>query len=633
MTGLGSPLRDVRTASLLVGVVAALVYANSLWNQFAYDDVHIIVQNPRIQTLSTLPGALTVPYWPDAYGQELGLWRPATTASLGVLYAIGGGSPVVFHAANVLGHAAASILVLLLCAALMPLVPSLVAGLVFAVHPVHVEAVSNLVGLAEVLSAVAVLLACLVHLKGPPVTGWPRALAIGALFAVALGAKESGVTLPGLIFLVDAARQRLGFSELGAYLRDRWRVYTVMAVVAVALLAGRFLVLGSLANPFAPLGADLLQEVPRIWTLAEIWTHYVRLWILPTELYADYSPNVIPISFGWHSGNLVGVFTALGVLAMSLYAWRRPEMAPGSSSARAAAFGVVWFVIAVSPTSNAFFLTGVLLAERTLYLPSVGLALATGWLVSRMARGRPKLVAGALVVALGLSSVRTWTRTPTWHDNQTFFGTLVREAPHSGRAQWILGDEFLKAGNISQGLLSYRLAINMLGGHYVLVTDISQRLMEIERWRTAEYLLMGAWRSRPEFALAPSLLAWTRAQYGDVEGTERLVRASLALYDRDPTRWHLLAWSLAEQGRWEEARAARARAEESPVGVNFWHPWMYVAYERRHESDTAGVRLALDSAWASVATALGRATMDSIRVADFGLPPLLLPDSVTAPGA
>ncbi|MEQ1856179.1 MAG: hypothetical protein ABL963_06910, partial [Longimicrobiales bacterium] len=622
MRGLGSPLRDMRAAALVVGLVAALVYVNSLWNQFAYDDVHIIEQNQRIHALGTLPSALTAPYWPDAYGQELGLWRPATTASFGLLHVLGGGSPVVFHAANVLGHAAASVLVVLLCAALMPLVPSLVAGLIFAVHPVHVEAVSNLVGFAEILSAIAALLACLVHVRGPTVTGWPRALALGALYAVAFGAKESGVTLPGLIFLVDAARQRLAFRDLGAYVGDRWRAYVAMAVVAAALLAGRVLVLGSVANPFAPLGADLLAEVPRIWTLGEVWTHYVRLWILPVDLYADYSPNVIPISLGWHVGNVTGVFAALGVLVLALFAWRKGEMAPGSDGVRAAAFGVVWFVIAVSPTSNGFFLTGVVLAERTLYLPSAGLALATGWLVSRLARDRPRVAVGALVIALGLFSVKTWTRTPSWRDNQTFFGTLLEEAPHSGRAQWILGDEFLKAGNVSQGLLSYRLAVNMLGSHYVLMTDIGQRLMEIERWGTAEVLLMRAWRERPQFALAPSLLGWIRAQHGDAPGTERLVRASLALYDQDPTRWHLLAWALAAQGRFDEARTARERAESFPATINFWHPWMYRAYVAREAGDDVGVHVALDSAWAAVATGLGRRSMDSLRGTDFGLPPL-----------
>jgi hypothetical protein len=630
MTRLRSPLSDPRAACLVVGLVAALVYANSLWNQFAYDDVHIIVDNPRIHSLATLPSALTVPYWPDAYGQELGLWRPATTASLGLLHVLGGGSAVVFHAANVLGHAAASVLVLLLCAAVMPLGAALVGGLVFAVHPVHVEAVSNLVGLAEILSAVTVLLACLVHIKGPPTTTWPRALALGGLYAVAFGAKESGVTLPGLILLVDAARQRLGFADLSAYVRDRWRAYVVMGVVAVALLVGRFMVLGSVANPFAPLGADLLAQVPRIWTLGEVWTHYVRLWVLPLDLYADYSPNVIPISFDWHAGNVAGVFAALSILCVSLYAWRRGDLAPASTSARAAAFGFVWFLIAISPTANAFFLTGVVLAERTLYLPSVGLAMATGWLISALARARPRAAVGVLALMLTFFAVRTWTRTPSWHDNQTFFTTLLNDAPHSGRAQWILGDEFLKAGNVSQGLLSYRLAVNMLGGHYVLMTDISQRLMEIERWSSAEALLMGAWRDRPEFALAPSLLAWTRAQYGDAEGTERFVRASLALYDQDPTRHHLLAWALAVQGRWDEAAAARARAVEFPVGINFWHQWMYRAYVARHDGDTLEVRLALDSAWASVATTRGRQALDSARVFDFGLAPRLVVDSTAA---
>jgi tetratricopeptide (TPR) repeat protein len=513
---------------------------------------------------------------------------------------------------------------------LMPLTAALVAGLVFAVHPVHVEAVSNIVGFAEIISAAAILLACIAHLRSPTPSGWRQALAIGGLYAIAFGAKESGVTLPGLIFLVDAARQRLAPRDLGVYLRDRWRVYAVMAVVAATLLVGRWMVLGSVANPFPPLGADLLVQIPRIWTLGEVWSHYVRLWILPTDLYADYSPNVIPISHSWHAGNLAGVGVALGILVMALAAWRREALLPATDSARAFAFGVVWFVIAVSPTSNAFFLSGVVLAERTLYLPSVGLALATGWLVARLARDRPRAAAVLLSLTLVLASVKTWTRPPVWRDNQTFFRALLAEAPHSGRAQWILGDEFLKAGNVSQGLLAYRLAINMLGGHYVLVTDVSQRLMEIERWQTAERLLTGAWEQRPEFALAPSLLAWVRAQYGDAIGTERYVRASLALYDQDPTRYHLLAWSLAVQGRWDEARVARERADEFSEGIVFWHRWMYDAYVRRHEGDAPGALAALDSAWASVATVRGREAMDSARVADFGLSSALAPDSAVA---
>ncbi len=632
MKGLGSPLRDVRTAALIVGVVAAVVYANSLWNDFAYDDVHIIVDNDAIHSLSTLPGALYTPYWPTDFGRELGLWRPATTGTLGLLYALGGGSPVVFHAANVLAHAVASVLVLMLCAALMGLPPSLVAGLVFAVHPVHVEAVSNVIGMGEILSCLATLLACLVHVRGPARSDWGRALGIGALYAVAFGAKESGVVLPGLIFLLDAARQRLGFGELVGYVRDRWRVYLAMVVVAGGLLLGRYDVLGSIANPFAPLGADLLAVIPRIWTLGEVWTHYVRLWVFPLDLYSDYSPNVIPISMEWHAGNTVGAVMAVVVLMAALLLWRKPAMNPGSSTSRAAALGVVWFVIAISPISNALFLSGVILAERTLYLPSVGLSLATGWLVVRLAQTRPRGAAILLVLALSLSVVRTWTRTPAWKNNQEVFGTLIRDAPHSGRSQWILGDEFIKAGDISQAMFSYRAAVNILGGHYSLMMGIAQRLIEIERYSAAESLLESAWRSEPQFALAPSLLAWSRAQSGDARAAETYARASLARYEPDATRHHLLAWALAAQGRWDEAAAARQRAEELGQ-ARFWHAWMYQAYVLRERGDTVGALAAIDSAWALPATVSGRAALDSIRVTDFGLAPLTVADSTEAPGA
>ena len=181
MRGLGSPLRDVRTAAVVVGLLAALVYANSLWNDFAYDDIHIVVDNQAIHSLTTLPDAIRAPYWPTELGRELGLWRPATTGTLGLLYALGDGSPLVFHVANVLAHAAASALVVLLCAALMGIPASLVAGLVFAVHPVHVEAVSDVIGMGEILSAVAILLACLVHVRGPARSEWGPALLIAAL--------------------------------------------------------------------------------------------------------------------------------------------------------------------------------------------------------------------------------------------------------------------------------------------------------------------------------------------------------------------------------------------------------------------------------------------------------------------
>lgn len=619
--GLGSPLTDRRSALLLVGVVAVAVYLNSLPNLFAYDDLHIIQNNTAIHSLETLPGALIQPYWTGHYGRELGLWRPVATALFGIQWILSDGQPLLFHVVNVAMHAAASLLVVLLLLELMPLAAAFAGGLVFAVHPVHVEAVSNVIGLSELISTACVLGACLVHIRGGERSTWSTSLGVGLLYALGIGSKESAITLPALILLVDAARRHVDFAELPRYIGHRWKVYGVMLVVSLAMLAGRYAILGSIAAPFAPLGADLLLEIPRIWTLGEIWLHYVRLWVFPLDLASDYSPGVIPISFQWGLDNTIGAGLALSVLALALVAWRRPPMESGRDTARTAAFGVVWFMIAISPTSNTLFLSGILLSERTLYLPSVGLAAATGWLIVRVARERKRAAWVGLTVIVMLSSVRVWTRNPTWRDTLTVLATLMEDYPHSGRTQWILGDQFIRQGRPSQGLLSYRAAIDLLGTHYALSTEIARVLMEEGLYDPAEVLLKFAAGDQPKLPLAYALLSLVEAERGHPKASEQYARQSLAIEAADPTRRHLLAWALAAQGRIGEAREARASAEEIGQAL-FWQQYMYHAHVRWAEGDTAGAYLALDSAATTVRSALGRATLDSVRVAEFGLQPL-----------
>ena len=98
----------------------------------------------------------------------------------------------------------------------------------------------------------------------------------------------------------------------------------------------------------------------------------MRVRASPLDLASDYTPSVIPISTGFHALNTIGLLLVLLILAGALFSWRQPEMSSRSASARVFGFGVVWFAITVSPVSHVFFVAGVLLGERTLYLPSVG---------------------------------------------------------------------------------------------------------------------------------------------------------------------------------------------------------------------------------------------------------------------
>ena len=573
-----------------------LVSANSVLNDFAYDDQLIIVEGDLVHDLSTLPDAMASPYWPGEFGRDMGLWRPVTTGLFGLQWALWGEDPAGFHAVNVLLHGAATALVVLLLAELAPLALAFVAGLLFAVHPVHVEAVANVVGLAEVLSAVFYLSACLIVVRRREDLGIVPGAAIVVLFALAFLTKESAVTLPGVLFLLDGARENTSVGSALAYLRRRWAMYASLVVVAGAVLVARQAVLGNIADPMAPLGAELLTEsVPRIWTVATTWPHYFRLLFFPLDLSVDYSPAVIPIALGWTSSGLLGAVLVLSTLALALRLWGRTEMGPDLGVPRVFSFGVMWVVITLSPVSNVFFLSGVLLAERTFYLPSVGFVAALAWVGFELHKERRRVAVGALVVVLSLMSVRTFDRNATWRNNATVFNTLLQEHPEAGRAQWRLGDALYPIDR-SASLKAYRIAISLLHGSYPLLMEVGRRFQIDGDTRTAKALFERAWSDVPDRGLAPQALAGIYHQEGAFEAAiEAAGAASAAFGGTDLVSNHLLAESLAAEGRWAESVNARLMAIESG-GAQQWQQWLWLGQAYAHSGDTIRALTALDSA-------------------------------------
>ena len=152
----------------LVALVAFAVFTNTLSHQFVYDDNSVIVENPRVHQLTNWREIVTSPWWPR------GLYRPVTSLTLAANWTLDPGEPSGFHLVNVLLHAIAAALVAVLGARLMGMPGGLAAGLLFAVHPVHVEAVANVVGRAEVLATVFALVAALAYLRFGDLTGTPE---------------------------------------------------------------------------------------------------------------------------------------------------------------------------------------------------------------------------------------------------------------------------------------------------------------------------------------------------------------------------------------------------------------------------------------------------------------------------
>jgi hypothetical protein len=550
------------------------------------------------------------------------------TGVFGLEWALWGDVPVGYHLVNVLYHGGVTVLVVLLLAEFLPVAGAFLAGLLFAVHPVHVEAVANVVGMAELQAAFFFLLAALLIQRGGEVLGPGRLSLVLLLFAIAFLSKESAITLIGVVFLLDSGKQDISPRDLPRYLRNRWPLYLGLILVAGVLLYARVRVLGSVARPFAPMGADLLEEIPRIWTVAGTWPHLFRLMAFPQDLVSDYSPAVIPLALGWNAVNVLGAVMVISTLVFAFFAWRRGPLGTDRMGTRVAAWGIVWFVITLSPTANLFFLSGILLSERTLYLPSLGFVAGAAWLLLRLYEERPRVAVGAILLVLTLMGVRSWTRTPTWKNNQELFQQLIAEHPEAGRSQWILGDSFLQAGQTRAALRSYRLAIGIIGGHYPLLGEVGQKLLQAGYDRPAELILRFAWEDRPEMGLAPGLLAPMFDRQGRALEAERAARAALAESSDSALLYHILSKSLAAQGRVAEAREARWGAIRNGEGVH-WEQWGWLAQLNLALGDTTEALRALDSARVRASSPVSSRQFDSF-LEGMGLPELQKPPPESA---
>jgi tetratricopeptide (TPR) repeat protein len=452
-----------RHAETLV-ILAALVlmaYANSLGSGFTLDNRFLILNDARVHSVSEqhLRDILERGYWwPTVEG---GLYRPLTTLSFLLNYAVLGDfdQPAGYHWVNLLLHVAAAFLVYMLALLLVRQYwPAFFAAALWALHPVATEAVTNIVGRADELAALGVLAALLLYVRAARETGRRRAFCLAAMMAaaaVAVFSKESGVVVLGVVVLYDLTwRIPRGGSprELAGRL---WQFflqgYVYLALPVLAMLWARWAVLrraGAMEIPFVdnPLsGADFLTGRANA---IRVIGKYLWMLLYPRTLSINYSYNQIPVvnrhTAGWLDWAAGAAVVGLVLLAAVCYR-RRPV-----------AFFLLGFsALALLPVANLLFFTGTIMADRLLYLPSVGFAAAVAIGAYRLAnrRGVRPMVAAAVLAAVGLAyAVRTYRRNADWQDDETLYTSAVEASPASFKTHQSLAlTWFAKDPNFREG--------------------------------------------------------------------------------------------------------------------------------------------------------------------------------------
>ncbi len=463
-------LRHRQWHSLFLLLLAFLLYANTINHDFTQDDAIVIYDNMyTAKGIAGIPGILAYDTFKGFFkteGKEQlvagGRYRPFTLVMFALENQLFGtvkkddlGNPVkdkdsdilyeypkaTGHFINVLLFALTGVLIYhLLRQLLQPALGqdgavfiSLLTATLFALHPIHTEAVANIKGRDEIMSLLGSLAAIWCSLQSIRQRKVLWDISAGICFAIALFSKENAITF--LLILPLALRIFLA-------LNWKWIAWRMVPLAAAAVL---FLVMRAAAigmdfpsqpdemmnNPFLKVvgGAYLpFSMAEKLATNLFTLGKYIYLLFIPHPLTHDYYPRAIEVmSFGdWQV--ILSMLIHMALAGLVVAAWKKNKVL---------SFGILYYFITLSIVSNFVFPVGTHMAERFVYMPSLGFCLAVSALVWPRVSGNIKsriypFLALFGVVAL-LFAVKTISRNTAWKDNYTLFTNDLAYAPNSAK--------------------------------------------------------------------------------------------------------------------------------------------------------------------------------------------------------
>jgi tetratricopeptide (TPR) repeat protein len=448
----------------LWGVVLAAYYS-SFQAGLMLDSPMVISQDARIQAVTpeNLRLILTEEYWHGSTAS--GLYRPLTTFSYLLNYAVfgNGTQPAGYHWVNFALHGVNVSLVYLLGILILgESAPAFALAALWGVHPLLTESVTNIVGRADLLAAFGVLAGLLCYVKSATTLGRHKVLWVAAMLiaqAVGIFSKENAAVLPGIMLLYDLTWRK----------RAAWRGRALAYAALVLPLAAFFWLRAAFPMHILARFAENPLMSAGFWTARltaiKVIGKYLWLFVWPARLSADYSYNAVPL-FGWHPANwedakaLIALAVCLGaaLLAVRWYRTRKPLF-----------FFLAFFFVALAPASNLAILIGSIMAERFVYLPSIGLAGCVVAAIYELGRhvSRQRLFAVRTAwIALGLlclaGAVRTYARNLDWLDDRSLWTSAVNVCPGSAKAHYNLGNVAKELpGGLSDAIAQYEAALRI----------------------------------------------------------------------------------------------------------------------------------------------------------------------------
>jgi Flp pilus assembly protein TadD len=535
----------------LVALFALVLYLPTLAFKLVWDDPKLLeLVRVRMQA-GGLGAVLSSEFLLGSSSLHTGYFRPVVLMSLAGDGWLGGGQTWVFHLTNLLLHAVASGLVVLLLTRLLRDRPAaLFGGLLFAAHPVHVEAVAFVSGRTDLWAACFTLLATVLWMRRreePDGARWAVPLGVSVCLALGALSKELTVMVVAVWLCWDLIGAGGRTGTPASWLRRNW-AWLAGALAAIAVVAAlRWQALGAVLG-----GAEQPAPMPgavdpsAVALLLPRLLVYLKALIVPWPLSAFYSP------FDLRPGAAV-VLGALLALVLFVLADRKDARHPGAA-------GLGWTLLFLVPVLGVVSLNMAAAAERFLYIPSFGVCLAAAALWGRLYKRRRRAalaVGGAVLVLFAGGSV---VRSRVWRDELTLYTNMAKTSPRAFVAHFNLGNELAKVGRLEAADASLAHAVELAPGRADGWNNLGSVRTLLGRDADAENAFAEAVRLQPEFVVAIRNRAMALVRLGQPEQALVAMYAISSPGPDDAPPLLEAGTALADAGRFAEAEAAFRRA-------------------------------------------------------------------------
>jgi len=411
--------QDFLFAILLI-LAGILVYFNSLTGDFIYDDRIYVTKNTQVVDESPILSECT-----PANRYYLGLYRPLFTLTLRANYLMAGLKPSVFHGTNAAIHIFCILSLFLLIRSLTKdRAGAFVGALLFAVHPVHVEAVTWITGRAELLSCFFCLLTALTHFNSTE--NRKLKLLEGVFFVLAVLSKENAMAFPLVIWLLEITDNRISKKS---WIKETLIRYWFYLPLLAGLIYIRIAVMGRFGPDIETAPFKDVDLPNRIEAAFSSLAEYLRLNVFPHPLKIFYHITELQ-NLTWMRGAILAAFALLIV-----FAFKKKKSIAG---------WLLWIPASLLTVLNIIPI-GAVFAERFAYLPSAGACAAAGLVITSLIRKEHSkrsthLTVWIPTVFILCFSVLTIARNPVLKDDLSLWKDAVEKGGEFAYTHYNLGE-------------------------------------------------------------------------------------------------------------------------------------------------------------------------------------------------